>query len=180
MSELLNAINFLEIQNTKGGNRNEARLRDLEGRAQFLAKKTGQEPVSWYEFTREVPPEKPKTFANAAIGAGIGAVVLGGFAAATGGTALVLYPALSGAVLGGLLGGYHKTENTSRSRQVDAYEQYLSQFESAQSLGINKEPSGLNTQFNRIHNQEAQFTEALVAQREAEKKDHGCGCGKGK
>ncbi len=175
MVDLIDAVNFLEIQNTKGGNRNEARLRDLEGKAQYLAKKTGHEPVSWYEFTREVPPEKPSYLSNTAIGAGIGGLALAGISFATGG--LTLLPVLSGVIVGGLLGGYHKTENTSRAQQVDAYEQYLNQFEAAQARGLSHEQTmdDVAAQLERIDNNQVGFVQNLESERKKEKK---C-CGKG-
>jgi hypothetical protein len=174
MVDLIDAVNFLEIQNTKGGNRNEARLRDLEGKAKFLAKQTGQEPVSWYEFTRAVPPEKPNYLSNAAIGAGLGGLALASVAAVA---ALPFTPVVvSGVIVGGLLGGYHKTENTSRAHQVDAYEQYLNQFE-ASGLGIQRKMDGLNMEFHPQENAQTQFAETLKNEREANKT--ACGC-KGK
>lgn len=174
--DLIDAVNFLEIQNTKSGNRNESRLRDLEGRASYIAKKTGDQPISWYEFTRSVPAAKPSTLRNFTAGAMIGMGIAAGIAAG----AAFLFPPLAaaigpalitGGIFGGLLGGYHNTENTSRGKQVDAYEQYLNQFEQAKSQELGAD-SGLAAQFERIAERENQFAANLRTQREKEE----CSC----
>jgi hypothetical protein len=176
MSDLLHAVNFLEIQNAKDGNRNEARLRDLEGKAHYLSKKTGSDPLSWYEFTQEVPPEKPRYMQNASIGAVIGMALGVGATLIIPPLAAATVPALlTGGVVGGLVGGYHATENTSRAKQVDAYEQYLTQFEQTKGHGLGVRHDGLMQEFERIAAAENRFASQIKKEREAEKaKDCGC------
>lgn len=173
MGELLNAVNFLEIQNAKTGSKAEATLRDLEGYSNYIAKKTGETPVSWYEFSQTQESQKPNYLKNIAVGAGVGAAALGAIAL-TGVLGPILVPALgSGAILGGLFGGYHNTENSTRAKQVNAYADYLKTFEQTHGhgKGIGLVHDGIADEFQRIGAAESRF-----AQQVKERKEQECGC----
>lgn len=132
MGELIDVVNFLEIQNSKTANNNSDKLHDLIGQANFIAASSGRSPMSWYEFKQQVPENQPNYMSNALIGAGAGAAVLAGLSAVFPPLGLgVAASALTGAIFGGLLGGYTQTHNTSRGKQLDAYEHYLNEFEMA-------------------------------------------------
>lgn len=172
MADFIDTVNFLEIQNAKQGTKAESRLRDLEGKADYLKKKTGYEPSSWYEFKEQLPKDKTNHVGNALMGAGIGTAAMVGLASAG---FMPFVPAiLIGVVIGGLFGSYHETENTSRARQVDAYEKYLSEFE--QSKGRSRaQQNSLMHEFDRIGAQESKFAQQLDHEREKP-----CSCGRGK
>lgn len=145
MGDILNAFNFLEIQNAKRADRNQDLLQDMQGRAEYLRNATGEAPISWYEFQREVPKPEPAYGRNILMGAGIGGALLGGVALVF--SAPVLGLLASGAVVGGLLGGYHETQNDSRAAQLEAYNNYLDHFETSHGSGISaaRSPSSVMT-----------------------------------
>jgi len=120
-------INFMMIDDVNRSTKNQQLLTDLQGKAAYLQKKTGQEPMSWYEFQQVVPKEEPHTLRN--LGAG---VLIGGSVGALAGLiAWPLMPALilGGAFLGGVIGAFGDTETVRRDKQVKSYEGYLNQFE---------------------------------------------------
>jgi hypothetical protein len=118
--------NSFAIDNTNTGVRNEARLTDLRDRASYLAKKTGQEPTSWYEFKQHQPPErqKPKGIGSLLLGAAVGGLIGALFFP----IAVITVPV--GIVVGGIVGvnGW-STESTRRASTINNYEAYLDGFE---------------------------------------------------
>jgi hypothetical protein len=130
----LDIINFMMIDDVNRSTKNHQLLTDLQGKAQYLAKKTGAEPMSWYEFQQMSPKEEPKTLRNLALGAVMGALIGAGI----GLFAPPLLPAfaLAGAFLGGVGGAFSSTENSRRSNQVKGYEKYLNEFEVSYERGV--------------------------------------------
>ena len=134
-------INFMMISDVDRGSKNQEHLNDLRDRAGHIAKTTGHEPMSWYEFKQSTPREEPKTVNNMILGSTIGLAI---------GLAVglmfppVLFPlAISAALIGGAAGAFSDTENTRRNKLVGKYEEYLDGFEAlagkerAVSQGIN-------------------------------------------
>ena len=134
---ILEAVNFLEIQNGKDADRAARKLDDLKDEAAHL-QQMGLRPISWYEFKQHVELKKPRYFRNALVGAGMGAALMGGLTAIApvallGGLAAVPYALGGGAFFGALAGSYHETENSQHHAKVAAYEHYLNQFKQAAS-----------------------------------------------
>jgi hypothetical protein len=130
----LDIVNFMMIDDVNRSTKNHQLLTDLQSKAAYLAKKTGAEPMSWYEFQQMSPKEPPHTFRNITVGAAIGAAIGAGI----GLFALPLLPAiaLTGALLGGVGGAFAETENVRRSKQVKGYEKYLNEFELGHARGV--------------------------------------------
>ncbi len=113
-------INFLMLNDVDRGAKNQELLGDLRDRASYIAKKTGNEPMSWYEFKQSTPHEEPKTMINMMLGSTLGLAV--GIA-----VGLVFPPALlplavGAAFVGGAAGAFSDTENRRRNEQVAKYE----------------------------------------------------------
>jgi len=126
-------INFLMIDDVGRSTKNNEKLQDLRDKADFLAKKTGQEPVSWYEFQQNVPKEEPHSVRNLGIGAAIG---MGLGALVGGGIGMVAAPAIvSLGFLGAIMGAFSDTQNRRRKDLVEKYETYLNAFEKTGGLG---------------------------------------------
>jgi hypothetical protein len=128
----LDIVNFLMIDDVGKGGKATEHLNDLRDKAAYLAKKTGREPMSWYEFKEKVPQEKPNSLRNLSVGAAIGV----GLGALLGGLTLAAAPViLSLGFMGGAMGAFSDTSNRRRSEVVNKYENYLDQFEQITSLG---------------------------------------------
>jgi hypothetical protein len=125
-------INFLKISDVDRGAKNEEHLSDLRDRAHHIGKKTGYEPMSWYEFKQSTPREEPRTVTNMLLGGAIGLAIGMAIGLIPGMQALLLPLALSGTLLGGALGAFTDTENTRRDALVNKYEDYLNQFEASE------------------------------------------------
>jgi len=146
-------INFLMINDVGHSTKNNEHLQDLRDRAAYLAKKTGEEPVSWFEFKQGSIKEEPKTLRNAAIGASIGAIL--------GGVFLSIPLAISGAIIGGAIGGFTDTENTRRDKLVKEYENYLDGFEA--TVGRSR---AVSQGFGGLDNLKTTHAAELVADRQ--------------
>lgn len=120
-------INFMKISDVDRGSKNLEHLGDLRDRADFLARKTGYEPLSWTEFRQSTPREEPKTVINMVLGSTIGLAV--GLAIGLAFPPLLFPLALSAALIGGAAGMFSDTENTRRNKLVAKYEDYLDGFE---------------------------------------------------
>lgn len=121
--DLLHAVNFLEIQNGKYADKAARQLDDFKDKAEYM-REQGIPVKSWYEFKQEAEMQKPSYMKNALIGAALGAAVMTGIGAVIG-TTILTYTAAGGALFGGLVGGYHETENSQHSAKVEAYGKYL-------------------------------------------------------
>ena len=106
-------------------------LNDLSERAAFLAKNSGQKPLSFDEF-RQIAPKKPShAERNAIIGVGVGL----GVGALMG---QIFNSIGASSVFGGIMGGvgtFAKTRNNIRDGLVGEYERYLIDFEMASRRG---------------------------------------------
>jgi hypothetical protein len=120
-------INFMMISDVDRGSKNMEHLNDQRDRANFIAKKTGYEPVSWYEFKQSMPREEPKTVANMVLGSTIGLAV--GLAIGIAFPPILFPLAISAAMIGGAAGAFTDTENTRRNKLVEKYKDYLDGFE---------------------------------------------------
>jgi hypothetical protein len=146
--EIFNLINFVAIQDVSSRARDEERLNDLRERAAYLAKKTGQEPFSFYEFYQSAPRTTPDRVRNALIGAGIGLGV-GTLAAAA-----LSSSAWGGVVLCGLAGGVGGAvidPENSRSTLVRRYGSYLDDFEKEVHRGKAVAPDPPAVQIRATH-----------------------------
>lgn len=172
---ILEAFNFLEIQNAKDAGRAARKLDDLKDEAAHLQQQ-GAPVVSWYDFKRTVKQEEPNYTRNIAVGAGIGAAILGGLT-------MLLVPAVgipyalgSGALVGGLFGGYRETEDTKRNAGVEAYEEYLQQVKEGASLSRAPSitPRAPTPALDQPH---PTVAPEVIAANAAPQKEHACGCG---
>jgi hypothetical protein len=126
-------IHFVSVESVDCGAAGSSRLHALRERALHIARSTGQEPVSWYEFKHASLQADTRTMANMILGCGIGlalGIVLGlAFAP-------LLFPlALSCALIGGTVGAFSDTENARRNRLMTQYDEYLSGFEARMAPG---------------------------------------------
>ncbi len=155
-------INFMMIDDVNRSTKNQQLLTDLQGKAAYLHKKTGQEPLSWYEFSQIQPKEEARTFGSLAkgvmVGAAIGAVV-GLFMP----LALPLTIA-AGGFFGGVVGVFGDTETVRRDKQVKGYDNYLREFERDTAMGRAPAPEptppareGVNVEKLRQQQQNAQI-----------------------
>ena len=146
-------INFLMINDVGRSTKNNEHLLDLRDRATHLAKVTGQEPVSWYEFKQNMPKAEAHNVRNAFIGAAVG-VGIG---------ALMLNPvvAVSLGFTGGAIGAFATTENTRRDDLVRKYETYLDGFEASVGRGRSVSPS-----FEGAANTKKNHTAEVLAERQ--------------
>lgn len=177
--DILQAATFLEVFNGKDAEVAERKLGDLKDEAQHLEKK-GIHVKSWREFDKELPQKKPNYFRNAAIGAGIGAAVLGALPlAVTGMAGAAAYGLISGALFGGMLGGYHETENSQRKAKVEAYEKYLKFAEDHQNImqQLQTMPRGAAPDLLNILAPASTVRPESIAANAVQTKEKACGCG---
>jgi len=146
-------VNFLMIDDVGRSTKNNEHLQDLRDRAAHLAKVTGQEPVSWYEFKQNIPKEEGHNVRNAIIGAAIG-VGIG---------ALFLNPVLAVSLgfTGGALGAFNNTENRRRDTLVRKYEAYLDGFEASVGRG-----RGMSQGMGGFENTKTSHAAELLAERQ--------------
>src|SRR5262249_46809563 len=130
-------LNWLRTGDVDYGAKGEQKLNDMRERAAYIAKHTGKEPVSWYEFNKSAVKEKPHYLRNIVVGALIGGAILSGVGFVLGAALvgsefaglLALQLGLSGVLMGGAAGGFFDTENKRRQTLVSQYENYLDRFE---------------------------------------------------
>lgn len=115
---------------------NQQVLDEQRDRAGYLAKKTGQEPISWYEFSQSNPAPKRSFAQRITVGAAIGAAV--GIVAKL--IASKYFPNLGAmgttgiiggtSAVGGLVGGLSAVEEKGpRQDLINKYKLYLDDFE---------------------------------------------------
>jgi hypothetical protein len=152
---LLDIVNYSKISDLDRGAKNQDKLRDLEERAAIIAGRTGEHPVSWYEFQKRTPHEDPDRTKKILKGALIWALISGGIAvvgslAVTGAvmSGVVAYMLAGGALIGGLEGASDSSSNAQRSKAIDSYSDYLDAFENRRTLSnamSNGQEAGYNT-----------------------------------
>jgi hypothetical protein len=126
-------VNYMMIEDARLTTANQQALTDIQGKADYIAKKSGQTPISWYEFQQENPPEKkpllPEVIKGSALGAvlglAVGAVVATTFSFVA--APLLLLTAL-GAFLGGAAGALGQSDAVARQGQIEKYGRYIDQF----------------------------------------------------
>ncbi|NBO18851.1 MAG: hypothetical protein EBV03_06430 [Proteobacteria bacterium] len=136
MGSMFSFVNAVHLSDMDAGAKTEQKLGDLRERAHDLEKRTGNEPMSWSEFSRSQPQEKPNTLRNMLIGAAtaVGLVALVGVVMSAPALSLVA-PGLWAGMAGAVLGGFYDTENLRRGEQVNKYESYLNDFEATGGHG---------------------------------------------
>lgn len=137
-------INYLKLNDVQRASKNQDKLDDLQERAAFLARQTGEQPISWYEFKKSAPRDDVSLIGEFIKGALITAVIGAGIAAifslvTTG--ALVASTIGMFAVSGGLIGGFAnlyeaKSENRQRGKLIESYTSYLDAFENKQQRSM--------------------------------------------
>ena len=125
-------LNYMMIADTRLTNANQQALTDLQGKADYIAKKSGQTPVSWYEFQQENPPEKkpllPEVAKGSAMGAVLGLAVGAVLAFAFSMAAPLLAFAALGAAVGGASAVFTQSDAAIRQGQIEKYSRYIDQF----------------------------------------------------
>lgn len=138
MSDTFDFINFLEHRDNVSAGQMRDKLADLREKRADIREETGQAALSFQDFIKEHPPEKPNHITNAvtggltwaAIGGTVGALL--GLLTPAGAVAAIpfaAYGATTGGLVGGAVGVYSETTNTKRGEIIDQYEQYLNAFE---------------------------------------------------
>lgn len=141
-SPIVGILALTQMYDMDAGAKGEQLLGDLRERSHDIEKRTGKAPLSWIEFNREQPQEKPKTLRNAIIGALVGAALVAGVILAFSLPGISMIASVGiGAIGGALFGAATDSDNLRRSGQVHKYENYLNRFEELGGHGAARGPA---------------------------------------